>query len=855
MRRHLRIVIAGAGPQTAPAEVVRGLGHEVCAVAPPELAAERAAEHRPDLLLVDLDGPAAASGVEAAEGGGVPVVCLVGGGAEAAADDLLARGRMAAPFAFVVKPVDGRQLRLSIDTVLFAQARTAGPGRRPAEPEHHAEIARIVLDTMDQPVLAADTRGRFLLANTAARAIVEGGDGARAADQAAVSRRYGLFEMDGRTPWKPEDLPLTRAIRGEATDDVLVRVRRPGESAANVFMNVSGRPLRDAGGGLIGGVVVMRDVTAIKRQGQRTQRLIARMDQRQRLMHAVLDSMQEGVVALDKSGRRLLVNRAARRMLPLEDPRAPLEDRARQIRLYRPDDDTPLPMEDLPIRRALAGESFTDVKLAMRNPRLPHEMLISIGGGPLRNRSGDVWAGVVVLHDVTESERGRIELRQTAAKLRERAQLMNTIFQTMSDGVVVVDGNGRFTLFNQSAQRLVGIGASDTAPDEWTQHYGLFHVDRVTPFAEGDLPLVRAMGGESVDDVEIFVRNLGMREGNFISVDARPLRNEAGEVSGGVAVIRDLSQNIAAREAFVSGRIEVLDTVLHNIGNAMNSVTVGAGTLHAELRDSRLVRRLSALAGAIAAQGDDPVPWLRDDPQGRQALPFLAALAGDLAAQNDRLLQTADRVRDRLRHIEGIIRTQRTLPAGQAQRQVVELKQQIADAVKVLQETLAKRGVRVEVDCAQGPDWIRIHESRFQQMLVNLVRNAMEALDERAAAGGFEGGGEEPWIRIASRLDPEFVVIDVADNGIGIDPARRRSIFSAGYTTKKAGSGLGLHSAANFVIGMGGRITPLSAGVGRGAMLRVMLRRSTTLPLPAPGAGGDGGRVPTPAAGTRADGE
>ena len=260
----------------------------------------------------------------------------------------------------------------------------------------------------------------------------------------------------------------------------------------------------------------------------------------------------------------------------------------------------------------------------------------------------------------------------------------------------------------------------------------------------------------------------------------------------------------------------------------MNSVTVGAGTLHAELRDRELVGRLTALADAVAARGDDPIPWLRDDPQGRQALPFLVALAGDVAAWNDRLLRTADRVRDRVRHIEDIIRTQRSLAAGRVRPQVVDLKRQIADAVEVLREMLAKRDIRVEVECARAPDRIRTHESRLHQMLVNLLRNAMEALDERSAGGGF-GGGEKPWIRVTSWLDPEFLVIEVADNGIGIDRSHLRSIFSAGYTTKPSGSGLGLHSAANFVIGQGGRITPLSAGAGRGAAMRVKLRRSTTL--------------------------
>ena len=137
--------------------------------------------------------------------------------------------------------------------------------------------------------------------------------------------------------------------------------------------------------------------------------------------------------------------------------------------------------------------------------------------------------------------------------------------------------------------------------------------------------------------------------------------NEAGEVTGGIAVVRDLSQVVAAREAFVSGRLEVVDTALHNVGNAMNSVTVGTGMLRAELRDNRVVGRLSALAEAVAAQADDPVSWLRDDPKGRQAMPFLVALVADIAAQNDRLRRTAELIRDRVKNIDDIIRTQRSL--------------------------------------------------------------------------------------------------------------------------------------------------------------------------------------------------
>lgn len=101
----------------------------------------------------------------------------------------------------------------------------------------------------------------------------------------------------------------------------------------------------------------------------------------------------------------------------------------------------------------------------------------------------------------------------------------------------------------------------------------------------------------------------------------------------------------------------------------------------------------------------------------------------------------------------------------------------------------------------------------------------MEATDERAARLE-DGPAWRPGIRVlAYRGDQkDTLTIDVTDNGIGIDPSRFGSLFNAGYTTKKNGSGLGLHSAANFVIGSGGSIRPLSDGIGRGATLRVTLR-------------------------------
>ena len=830
MTANVRILVVGAGPAAAAlGERLRGPGHQVCAVAAPGEAVAQAVALGPDLVVADLGADPGRAGVEAAERCGVPVVCLVdeaGAGTEGPAP------APKVPFSFVAGPAAAWSLRLGIDAALAAQAReralrdeAAGLRRQVARLERDAAISRIVFDAIHQPVVAVDPRGRILRVNVAARSVV----GNAPARHDAVFGGYGMFRMDGSTPFPPEELPLARALRGESTTDVEMRVRRPGQTAANVYVSVSGRPLRDGGGDLIGAVVVINNVTRIKETEQRLRAAIDDLGRERRLMEAVLDAMHEGVLAIDLDGRPLLLNRSARSLGGLASGSFRADDEFLRQWDFRVPDGGPFQPDDLPLRRALRGETFVGVEMVLPHPERPEGRHVSVSGCPLPDDAGAVRAGVCVIHDISDVRRREIELRKTAAALQAHARLMDLVFENMSDGVVVADEEGRFTLFNRTAQRLAGIGPTDAGTDEWPAYYGLFHADRVTPFTEQELPLVRAIRGEASDNVEMFVRNHRVPDGIFLSVDGRPLRNEAGDVAGGVAVARDLSQRIAAKEAFASGRLEVLDTILHNLGNAVNSISVGAGALHAELQGDTLIRRLSALADAFEPHRDDPGRWLRDDPRGRKAVPLLLALARDLAARNESLLATAERVRGRVRYVVNLIRVQGALPVSRPVQRIVDLPRQIDEAVAVLREPLAERGIRVDIDCGRAPERIRIHESRFQQMLVSLVRNAMEAIDGRAAAGGF-APDEAPSIRVAAYLDAEHLLIDVIDNGAGIAPRHLRSIFSPGYTTKEAGRGLGLHTAANFVIGMGGRISPFSEGPGRGATLRVMLRRSTNVP-------------------------
>ena len=414
-------------------------------------------------------------------------------------------------------------------------------------------------------------------------------------------------------------------------------------------------------------------------------------------------------------------------------------------------------------------------------------------------------------------------MKETVDELQHQIQLMLAIFDSISDGVIVADEQGNLT-FNQSAERIIG-GRVDTVFQQRTEEYSIFYPDKVTPVPTEELPLVRALRGEATDEMELFIRTVAKPEGVYISTNGRPIASPGTTAHGGVVVFRDVTERVRAEEAlaqaFAQGRLEVMDTILHNIGNAINSVAIGVGTLKEELVNDPLIERLMALSEAVEAHAEDWGDYVQHDPQGQQVRPFLIALVADFVEQNRELTRTVERVNSQTNHIVDIVRAQRGFDSKAMASKDVNLRQAISGALKIVQDSFASRGIRTQVDCGDAPEEIRIQETQFNQMLVNLLKNAMEAIDELRQSGGLKG---QPRIEIRACVQQDFLVLEVQDNGIGIEQKNLKAIFGAGYTTKQEGSGLGLHSAANFVTSSGGRIQPVSDGYGTGTTMRVSLR-------------------------------
>ena len=590
-------------------------------------------------------------------------------------------------------------------------------------------------------------------------------------------------------------------------------------------------PIKDEKKKPTGMVITVRDITKYKTTEEQSNQTISELRHQTQLMKTVFDSMSEGIVVLSLTGHILFINPSIQQIFG-EEPLGPLPGQwSETYGVFYPDKETRVPIDQILSTHISRGEEIRDQELFIRNGEHPEGIYIMGSGIPLFDENQEVVACVCIMRDITKDKIAAIQLEQTMQQLQNQVQLTDTIFNSISDGVVVTDAEGNFTIFNPSAERIIGIGPIDTTPDKWSEDYGFFFPDKVTSFPSDELPLARALKGEASDEVEMFVRNPKVSDGVFISVSGRPLQDEEGAEKGGVVVFRDVTHRVIAEEAlmqaFAQGRLEIVETILHNIGNAINSVTIGINVLQENLVGNQLIHRFSTLADMVKAHQEDWIDYIKNDPKGQQVLPFIIALATDFTEQNRKVVETLERVNERVTHIIDIIRTQRSSNQSTMARKTIDLQQAILSAVKLQQDSIDKRGIQVDVDCGDAPQEIQIQESQFQQMLVNLLRNSIEAIDELIQSGGLN---ETPRIEVKAYTNEDFLCLDVTDNGIGIAPESLKLIFSAGYTTKESGTGLGLHSSANFVIGSGGKIYPLSEGIGKGTTIRIMLRHSSIIP-------------------------
>jgi PAS domain S-box-containing protein len=264
-----------------------------------------------------------------------------------------------------------------------------------------------------------------------------------------------------------------------------------------------------------------------------------------------------------------------------------------------------------------------------------------------------------------------------------------------------------------------------------------------------------------------------------------------------------------------AGMAEVATGVLHNVGNVLNSLMVSARMAEELLHRSR-VGLLGEAVAKLEQQRDDLASFLTEDAQGAKFPLLLRRIADELLQERERMQAELARVNQQVDLIQATIAAQQAFAKTDSFVQEVELGSLIERIVSMFRIEFESRAIALQTDITPG--LVCLDTQATLQILANLVRNAIEALEETDAQTAQSGR----LLLRASAQDGQ-VIIEVEDNGCGIPEAVQANIFQHGFTTKLKGHGFGLHTSSIAAQSMGGALTAHSEGPGRGARFRLDL--------------------------------
>lgn len=271
-----------------------------------------------------------------------------------------------------------------------------------------------------------------------------------------------------------------------------------------------------------------------------------------------------------------------------------------------------------------------------------------------------------------------------------------------------------------------------------------------------------------------------------------------------------------------AGMAEVATSVLHNVGNVLNSVSVSAEMAAAKVRKIRL-GSLKNVTDLLRQHEGDLAGFLTHDPRGRELPGYLIKLTESLAEPQRSVLEELEVLRKNIEHIKEIVAAQQSLARSRGVLESLSVEELVEDALRINQAGLNRHEVELVREFSPVPPLLT-DRHKVLQILVNLFSNAKYALSKI--------NREKRMIVRISPHGPAGVRIVVADNGVGIAPENLARIFQHGFTTKAEGHGFGLHGGALTAKELGGQLAVSSPGVDQGAVFTL------DLPLEKPGSSG-----------------
>jgi PAS domain S-box-containing protein len=368
----------------------------------------------------------------------------------------------------------------------------------------------------------------------------------------------------------------------------------------------------------------------------------------------------------------------------------------------------------------------------------------------------------------------------------------------------------RMVLVDSSAKSRHFLVSSAPIIDESERLRGaVVSFDDVTQLEEANVALSSAVEELERSHSQIVTQNLELDRTNqslVVEIDERKKAESERE-----ALNRRLQE--ASRRI---GMAEVAASVLHNVGNVLNSVNVSVGLIQKTLERTP-VARLGRIGQMVRDHMNDLSMYLTQDEKGKQIPSYMVKLADQMNTNFTGINKELDSLESNIDHIRRVITAQQGLAKPQVLLEPIQLADVVEQAVAINRDSLEQAGIALVREYAELPATM-CDRHQVLQIMVNLINNAiyfMKVVPDRAH-------------RLTVTIDyqaesRERLQIQVRDTGCGINPDNFKRLFTQGFTTREGGHGLGLHSAFLAAKLVGGTLSAMSEGEGKGAAFTLEL--------------------------------